>query len=205
MAAVTTTAFLILHGLDNLRPEGHWQHWLSRGLTTTGAMVLYPQLPEPARPVLADWLAALTDDLDRLAAAGADEVVVVAHSLGCSLWSRAAERGLVPEGLVDRVLLVAAPSPAALAAVGGLEEFVHRPGPDLHRAAAATWAVTSDDDPFCPEGVHGLMPELPVERRVELSGQGHLTMDDGYGPWPSVLAWCLDPTTEIRESRKSLA
>jgi predicted alpha/beta hydrolase family esterase len=198
---VTTAAFLILHGLDNYRPQGHWQHWLARELAAVGATVLYPQLPEPTRPVLADWLAALTDNLDRLAAAGADEVVVVAHSLGCTLWSRAAERGLVLDGLVDRVLLVAAPSPIALAPIDGLADFTHRPGPALDRVAGATWAVTSDDDPFCPEGVHGLMPELPAHRRIELSAQGHLTIADGYGPWPSLLAWCLNPTTALVPAR----
>ena len=30
-----------------------------------------------------------------------------------------------------------------------------------------------------------------------LPGAGHLTIEDGFGPWPAVLAWALDPATRI--------
>jgi hypothetical protein len=31
-----------------------------------------------------------------------------------------------------------------------------------------------------------------------LHGQGHLDLDAGYGEWPSMLDWCLDPASTIR-------
>jgi uncharacterized protein len=35
-----------------------------------------------------------------------------------------------------------------------------------------------------------------------LPGAGHVTIvDDGYGPWPSASAWCLDPTTRLPINR----
>jgi len=29
------------------------------------------------------------------------------------------------------------------------------------------------------------------------AGAGHVPAEDGYGPWPSALGWCLDPTTRL--------
>ena len=193
MCAVATSAFLILHGVNNHRPVGHWQHWLAGELAGSGAPVLYPQLPEPDAPVLDDWLAALAENLALLAAVRADERVVVAHSLGCVTWARAVERGLVPPGLVDRVLLVAPPSPVVLQALPTLAPFATGPYPDQAGHVGAAWAVLSDDDPYAPEGLAALLPHLPADRRIGLSGQGHLTPADGYGAWPSLLAWCRDP------------
>ena len=56
-----------------------------------------------------------------------------------------------------------------------------------------TTLVASDDDPFNPEGAEnsfGRPLSLPT---IILPGQGHFTPDSGYGDWPSLLDWCLDP------------
>ena len=39
-------AYLILHGWQNHRPEGHWQRWLAGELEARGHVVRYPQLPD---------------------------------------------------------------------------------------------------------------------------------------------------------------
>jgi predicted alpha/beta hydrolase family esterase len=69
---------LILHGWQNRRPDGHWQRWLAGELGASGAIVRYPQLPEPDEPVLDDWLRALDAELDGTVP---DELTVVAHSV----------------------------------------------------------------------------------------------------------------------------
>ncbi|MGX5697940.1 RBBP9/YdeN family alpha/beta hydrolase, partial [Agromyces soli] len=74
---------LILHGWENRRPEGHWQRWLAEGLEAEGALVRYPQLPDPDFPEPDAWLAALEAELDGLDPA---RLTVVGHSLGCVLW-----------------------------------------------------------------------------------------------------------------------
>lgn len=54
----------------------------------------------------------------------------------------------------------------------------------------------SDNDPCCPEGAgaaYGTPFGLPAD---VLAGAGHLGMDAGYGPWPSLLTWCLDPSID---------
>ena len=31
-----------------------------------------------------------------------------------------------------------------------------------------------------------------------LTGAGHVSIPDGYGPWPSALEWCLDPAARLK-------
>ncbi|QOV38199.1 alpha/beta hydrolase [Streptomyces ferrugineus] len=187
------TAYLILHGWQNHRPEDHWQHWLADRLTELGHRVTYPQLPDPDDPELEVWLAELGGHLAGLDAG--TERVVVAHSLSAVLWLHAAARGMPELGAVDRVLLVAPPSGRVLERHPEVARFALRsleftlPGP--------TRLVAGDDDPYCPEGartVYGDPLALPADI---LPGAAHLDLDAGYGPWPAVLGWCLDPTAPL--------
>ena len=43
-------SFLILHGVENQRPPGHWQYDLAQRLREQGEQVFYPQLPDPDPP-----------------------------------------------------------------------------------------------------------------------------------------------------------
>jgi hypothetical protein len=153
--------------------------------------VLYPQLPEPDQPDLEAWLRALQADYDQL---GIGERVVICHSLGCVLWYQAALRRLLPVP-ADRVLLVAPPGPSVMA------------GPDLRGFDPGAWRadvltgsshrnirlVASDDDPFCLEGPAAVVFGTPLGLDAEtLHGAGHLSVADGYGPWPAALEWCLN-------------
>ncbi|RZS65611.1 hypothetical protein EV187_1308 [Agromyces ramosus] len=186
--------YLILHGWQNRRPEGHWQRWLAAELESRGASVRYPQLPEPDEPVLDDWIAALEAELRETDPAS---LVVVAHSLGCLLWlayaTRRAERGAdVPAA--RRIVLVA---PAAGTVLRGIPE-VAAFAPTLDCATARDAlagsvaergvVVACTDDPYCPEGAeHAYARPLDLDF-VPVEGGGHLTIDDGYGPFPLVLA-----------------
>src|ERR671936_218582 len=79
------SSFLILHGWQGSGPE-HWQTWLAGRLLSRGERVSYPELPDPG------------------------ELVVLCHSMACILWLHHARRAEAP---VERVLLVAPPSPSA--------------------------------------------------------------------------------------------
>ncbi|MFE7166198.1 RBBP9/YdeN family alpha/beta hydrolase [Streptomyces sp. NPDC057616] len=189
---MTAPNFLVLHGWQNRRPEDHWQHWLTNRLRALGHHVTYPQLPDPDDPGLEAWLTELTRHLDELPG---PERVVVAHSASAVLWLHAASRGLVRDGAVSRVLLVAPPSGSVLLSHPEVAEFAP-PALDF-TLAAPTRLVAGDDDPYCPEGAretYGVPLGLPTDI---LPGAAHLDLDAGYGSWPSVLAWCLDPTAEI--------
>lgn len=264
-----TSSFLILHGWQNHRPEGHWQHWLAARLTDLGHEVVYPQLPDPDNPELDVWLAeferhltaptrdsltpdhqptpphdltapghqptpnrdlttsghqpALADDLTAPShqAAPADDLtplphptapprdlteptlapttpprprIVIAHSLATVTWLHALARNLPGLDTVARTLLV---SPVTV--VTDYPEIAGFALPPLTGLTppSPTRIVAGDDDPYCPEGAQAAYGDpLGVTAEV-LPGAGHLTPDDGYGPWPSVLEWCLNGETRL--------
>ncbi|MFI1723833.1 RBBP9/YdeN family alpha/beta hydrolase [Streptomyces sp. NPDC020489] len=184
------TAYLILHGWQNHRPEAHWQHWLADRLGALGHRVAYPQLPDPDDPDLETWLGALARHL----AEDAPDVVL-AHSASALLWLHAVARGTAGTGDVERVLLVGPPAPAVLAQHPEVAGFA--PPPLEFALPGPTLLVAGDDDPYCPGGARAVYGD-PLGLRTELlPGAGHLDLDAGYGPWPAVLDWCLDPGTRI--------
>jgi predicted alpha/beta hydrolase family esterase len=186
--------FLVLHGWQNRRPRGHWHWQLTEALRASGEHVLYPQFPSPDEPSLAAWTDLLRAELAQL---GSGERVVVAHSLGVSLWLSAAGT-LTPDERVDRVLLVAPPAPEVLSRYPEVEEFARIPldAAALAHAAASTRLAASDNDPYWPGGAAPVFAGLGVDVDV-LPGAAHLDMDAGYGRWPAVESWCRDPDTRL--------
>ena len=179
--------FLILHGIENHRPPDHWEHWLAERLRGRGEQVLYPQLPNPDAPRFTDWEEMLGAELAML---GDGERIVICHSLGCTLWL-----GAAPRPPVDRVLLVAPPGRQAIVRLAP-SFAARRPDPQaVSEAARATTILCSDHDPYNPSGDTAALAEAAGARRHVIAGGGHLSVDDGYGPWPEVEAWCLDPAT----------
>lgn len=181
--------FLILHGWQNERPVGHWERWLAERLAERGYEVVYPQLPNPGRPALKEWLEVIEAALDRDAGT---EQVVIAHSLSCAAWIHLAEFGGVRLP-VDRLALVAPPSPKFLAETPELREFQFTDG--AHRAVRATSVVAprlvcSENDPCCdPPATVLYGDEFDVD---VIPDAGHLDMVAGYGRWWSALHWCED-------------
>lgn len=181
-----TQNVLIVHGLGGSGPD-HWQTWLSRRLRERGLSVSYMDLPDPDAPALEPWVAGLDGEVTRL---GPEKLAVACHSLGAVTWLHLAAR--VHRRLAERVLLVAPPS--AGSGVEEIAEFVPAPfdAEAVARAADSTRVVCADSgDPYRPEG-----PELfePLGVPIDVvAGGGHLNTDAGYGAWPAVERWCLDP------------
>lgn len=182
---------LILHGWQNRRPEGHWQRLLADEWEAAGTVVRYPQLPDPDFPQHAAWLDALDEALAGLDPA---RLTVVAHSLGCVLWldhlRRRAARG--DRSRVARLSVLAAP-PAAevLAAEPAISDFAALRIDDVLGAAIAglggeVVVVAGDDDPYCPAGARAAFAEPLGAELVTVAGGGHLTIEDGFGPFPLV-------------------
>ena len=189
-------SFLIVHGWENRRPEGHWQHWLAGRLREDGAEVRYPQFPEPDAPVLGDWLDLLRSEL--AAPGDGSERVLVCHSLAVLLWWQAAPSlgALQP----DRVLLVAPPSADVLRGFPEVAAFAP-PGiestPLPADIVARTRLVAADDDPYFPGGAASLYADRFGLDADVVPGGRHLDLPAGYGSWPSVLDWCTDPSVRI--------
>ncbi len=185
---------LLLHGLNGSGPE-HWQNWLAGELAHHGAQVDLPQFTEADRPSLDVWLAELRAHL--MAAPRTGERVVVAHSLACLLWLHHAASSPDPSSRVDRVLLVAPPSPDCPEPL--ITTFIPAPTPadGLHHAAVTTRLVVGEGDPYCTLDQAKLLAEsLRVELDVIVGG-GHLNVDAGYGPWTAALKWVRSDRTPL--------
>ncbi|GGM53715.1 hypothetical protein GCM10012275_25980 [Longimycelium tulufanense] len=193
---------LLIHGFTGSGPA-HWQRWLAGQFAgQAGVTVDFPTLPEPDRPVVGEWLRVLRE---RLAAADpAAELIVLTHSCGSTLWLHHAATVNGRARRADRVLLVSPPSlgwrhpdvrgfqPAPLEARG------------LRRAAGVTRMVVGSDDPHCTlVESRAVAARLGVELDVVPDGQ-HLNTDAGFGPWPAVLGWVVDPRVRLT-SRMSLS
>jgi hypothetical protein len=191
---MTSRRFLILHGVENWRPREHWQWWLAEELRSHNEQVLYPQLPSPSSPALDAWLAVLHGELAQL---GDGERIVVAHSCSVALWLLAAPE-IMAEERVGRVALIAPPGPSAFTTP--YRAFLPV-GIDGNAVANASKqppiVVTSDNDPYCPEGFEGYRSvytdALGLEHHI-IPGAGHIAIEEGYGPWPAILEWCLNGT-----------
>ena len=202
---MTAASFLILHGWQNRRPKNHWQHWLADRLTELGHHVTYPQLPDPDAPDLEVWLTELARHLDELPGTpGSPEKpgtprtpdrVVLAHSASAVLWLHAVQRGVEKEGDFSRVLLVGPPSASVLVRHPEVAGFAP---PSLDFALPGeVRLVAGDDDPYCPEGARAAYGD-PLRIPTEIiPGAAHLDLDAGYGSWPAVLDWCLDPSVKL--------
>lgn len=188
-------SFLIVHGWQNHRPEGHWQRWLAGRLADGGSEVRYPKFPQPDEPVPGDWSALLRSELAALGSDG--ERVLVCHSLAVLLWWQSA--ATLGELQPDRVLLVAPPSADVLRGYPEVAAFAPpgiettSPGADV---LARVRLVAADDDPYFPGGAGEPYAALGIDVDV-IPGGGHLDLPAGYGSWPSVLAWCTDPSVRL--------
>jgi hypothetical protein len=186
-------AYLLLHGYGGNGPE-HWQTWLAGRLRAAGADVRYPQLPAPDTPSVGRWLDALEDELAGLAGR---RLVVVGHSCGALLWLHRAARDVPLPASAERVLLVSPPAPWWRSS--DCEGFMPLP---LDRAGLAARGgrarlVLGAADPYC--GVvdaEAYASALGIPLDV-IDGAEHLNTADGYGPWPSVEAWCRDGSAPL--------
>jgi predicted alpha/beta hydrolase family esterase len=180
-----TVPTVILHGLNGAGPD-HWQRWLAGRLSDAGRDVIFPELPNPDAPELAEWLPVLTETLAGLPADGYD---LIGHSLGAVLWlHHAANPGLSPAPA--RVALVAMPSSTPLLDVAPSFVPVPLDIDTVRKAADGTVLVGGDNDPYCPDGVARTYGAPLKMAATVIPDAGHINLDSGFGPWPAVLDWC---------------
>lgn len=197
--------YLLLHGFGGIGPD-HWLVWLSTELRARGHVARIRKLPEPTAPDLDAWLTALTDRLTLLSGSGAlgeqgdpsGELVVIAHSLGGRLWLHHAQEGQDGLALADRVALVAPPRLPPDRGEGNRFYDLDLARVDPARVARSTRVVISSDDRFWPDSgaVAGIADPLglPVDH---LGDCGHFEPQDGFGPWPGILAWAVGEADTI--------
>lgn len=171
MAAMNSkTRILIVPGWRNSGPE-HWQSLWAQ------------QLPQAQRVEQEDWFvphrAAWVGQLEKAIFAQEEQVVIVAHSLGCIAVSHL---GAQAAARVKGALLVAPADPERRAQ---LNDFAPVPYEALPYRSVL---VASSNDPFCPIRRAGAYARAWGSELVRLQNAGHINVESGFGAWPLGLA-----------------
>jgi predicted alpha/beta hydrolase family esterase len=193
---VPDRTFILVHGFSHHRLPEHWQYRLAYRLRDRGEQVHYPGLPFEDEPRYEEWAEALRWLLRQTA--GAQERVVICNSLAGLLWLRFAADP--PEAFepVDRLLLVSPPDPSQIPEAAADFRGFAVDGAAVRASARDPIRIAcSEADPFNPTG-GGEMYAAALGAEVDvIAGAGHIGPADGYGPWPSVEAWCLDERVRL--------
>ncbi|MFA6095748.1 MAG: alpha/beta fold hydrolase [Candidatus Paceibacterota bacterium] len=174
---------VIVHGWDG-GSDKDWMPWATEALRARGYDVVCPSFPHPENPTMEDWvpfLASRVGKPDR-------NTYLIGHSIGCQTIIRYLETIGAPVG---GVIFVAGwfdlqnlegPEAEDIA-----RPWIERPI-DLAKVRAnlpKSVAILSDNDPFVPydEARRDFAEKLGSEV-VTMTSAGHVTSDDGHGPFP---------------------
>ena len=162
---------LILPGLGNSGPE----HWQSLWESAHGYRRV--QQANWDQPKLADWLA----NLERVVSEAEGGVVLVAHSLACSLVAHFAQLGTAAERVRGAFLV----SPADVESRRCTPEEVRCFSPiPLGPLPFPARVITSSDDPFVDRERAQHFAERWGAEFVDIGRCGHINASSGLGAWP---------------------
>ena len=169
-----TTRFFIVPGLGNSGPA-HWQTYFER---------VHPdftriQQREWDAPDRAEWVATIEQ---ALAGEDLDNVVLIAHSLGCSTVAHwAAAHGHRIKGA-----LLVAPSDVETAHYAAFPTTGFGPMP-LQRLPFPSKVVASTTDQWVSEARARQFAEAWGSELITIGDAGHINADSGHGDWPAGL------------------
>src|ERR1700722_3955636 len=165
---------LIVPGLFGSGPE-HWQsHWERQSPNFRRV-----EQRDWTTPVCAEWL----DVLDREIRAEDDNVVLVGHSLGSvtiALWARRYGRK------IPGALLVAPSDTEAATFPPGTNGFAPIP---VSPFPFASTVIASKNDPYMDFDRAEALAKAWGSHFVPLGEHGHISIADGFGPWPEGLLY----------------
>ncbi|MGM9892548.1 RBBP9/YdeN family alpha/beta hydrolase [Limosilactobacillus sp.] len=167
----------LIHGTSTR--DDDWFPWLEQA-AKPGIDLDRLWLPDPFSPHRQEWDAAIDQQIP-----ASDQLILVAHSLGCISALRYVER----HHLRDVRLLLVGAFDQPLPAYPQLNEFV-TPAVDYHlitpRVTKAT-VITAKDDPIAPyQGSVAVAHHLGAKLIVQETG-GHFLGPDGFTEFPLAL------------------
>jgi hypothetical protein len=167
------SSVLILPGLYNSGPK-HWQSLWERRFPNLRRV----EQADWDTPVCRDWVERLNQEVER----AGDDVVLVAHSLACSLVAKWAEQYQRPV----RGALLAAPSDTeADTYPSGTTGFSPMA---TARLPFRSIVVVSNDDVYVTLERATYFANAWGSELVRLDGAGHIGSDSNLGEWPAGLA-----------------
>ncbi|QQR83729.1 serine hydrolase family protein [Candidatus Peregrinibacteria bacterium] len=175
------TSFLLLHGWGGNSPD-HWQNYLAERLLEEDQSVIYPHFPNAEVPIKEEWIETLEEALKGVQP---EELVVVAHSLGCIIWLHYLNK--YPQTAIQKGYLVAPPrTDCGLLAI---QNFY--PLPSVQLKTHNYQIIGSNNDPYIPqEEFERLATDTQVPFHLFKDG-GHINPLTGFGKWEWMEEECL--------------
>jgi len=162
--------------------SGH-DHWQSRWERERGCRrIEQADWEHPRRDA---WVRALDARLAEIS----DDIVLVAHSLGCALvahWFSTVAQAPARHARVRGVLLVAPPDVERVSAPAAIRDFAPVPAQWLPVPATV---VASTSDPYCGFMRSGLMATQWGAEFINIGNAGHINAESGLGDWEA--GWAL--------------
>lgn len=170
---MSAPSVLVLPGLGGSGP-GHWQSLWERAYG-------YRRVEQANwdQPKLADWLSSLS----RAVGDSDGDVVLVAHSLACSLVAHFAQLGgAAPQRVLGAFLV----SPADVESRRCTPDEVRCFSPiPLSRLPFPARVLTSSDDPYVDRERAELFAGRWGAEFVDIGCAGHINASSGLGAWPA--------------------
>ncbi|BAJ76586.1 predicted esterase of the alpha/beta hydrolase fold [Microbacterium testaceum StLB037] len=167
-------AYVIVPGIGG-SGEQHWQTRWERRWRDAAVRVAPRSWDEPE---LEDWVDAVDRAVTDRAGSG-DEVILVAHSLGC--WAAAGWEARPAHAEVAGMLLVAPPDPDGdVFPRAAASSFV---GVEVRPLSCRSVVVASSDDPYCPIEVAERFASGWGSAFRDAGGLGHLNTASGLDEW----------------------
>ena len=170
------TKTLLIHGWGG-SDFPHWQSWLASELAKDYGTVSFLRFQNFDNPNLNAWKDQLTKALNDF-----KPDIIVAHSLGTTLWFHLCNEGI--EFNAKKLYLVAPPS--LFCNTPELQEFFPIQAPQ-QLFANQSKLICSTNDPYMTEQeAYELKEKLNIEM-IMLQNAGHINTQSGYGEWPWIL------------------
>ena len=172
----------IVHGY-NASPTDHWFPWLKRQVESIGHQCDILYLEDSEHPKYDAWKQNLVQQIQTLN----EEVIIIAHSLGCI-----ASLGFLSEVLAGRklfALFLIAGFKNKLPIFPELNVFIdqaHFDEAQLRMGIRHRVLFFSNNDPFVPAPFSIQLGHLMNSQMVEVKNAGHFMASDGYSEFPQL-------------------
>lgn len=177
---------IIVHGWEG-SPTGDWVGWATEAFQAKGYEVIAPEMPDTSHPIIEKWV----NHLRSVVGAADKNTYFIGHSIGCQTAIRFIE---ILNTKVGGAIFVAGWFDLKNLESKEAEEiarpWIQTPIDYSKVKTNLAWSIVvlGDNDPWVPyeETKKDFETRLGSEV-VTIHGVGHITSDDGFGPFPQLI------------------
>lgn len=171
----------LIHGWEGC-PEEAWFPWFKKEMELKGFRVEVPQMPNPAKPKMDEWISKLSDVIGR----HDKDVYLVGHSLGCITILRYLET-IANRAPIGGAVLVSGFTDDL--EIDEIKNFFEKPIKwyDIRSACPKFTAINSTNDPYVPMKHADILKDKLKAKVIIEKGKGHMGGSDNMKELPSAV------------------